>query len=461
MTTPQRVPLAVPLPVPGARPFPDGFRWGTATAAYQIEGAVEEDGRGRSIWDTFVRTPGAMLVEGDADVACDHYHRYREDVALMRDLGATTYRFSISWPRIFPDGTGRPNSRGLDFYRRLVDALLEAGIAPYATLYHWDLPQTLEDGGGWRTRSTVDAFGDYAGYVAEQLGDRVEHFFTINEFSNIVDNGYGTGAMAPGLKLDRAAVNQVRHHVVLAHGTALNAIRAAHPGAKVGLAENVNVPVPLSDRPEDVRAACNALRDLNAGYLTVMMEGRYPDAFLEREGAAAPVHTDDELAVIGAPMDFLGVNIYRAAAYVRAAEDPDGYESAAFAGTHPHAASWHLISPESMYWGPVLLNHVWTPASIYITENGCNSLSGADGHPLDDTDRVTFLRSYLGELQRACADGAPVAGYFHWSVMDNFEWIAAYANRYGLYHVDYETQERTAKLSAGYFREVATRNAVV
>lgn len=444
------------------RRFPDGFRWGTATAAYQIEGAVEEDGRGPSIWDTFVRTPGKMLVEGNADVACDHYHRYREDVGLMRELDTNAYRFSISWPRLFPDGDGEPNPKGLDFYSRLVDELLAAGVEPFATLYHWDLPQSLEDRGGWRSRETVDAFARYAGHVARHLGDRVKHVFTINEFSNVVDNGYGTGMTAPGLALPPAEVNAVRHNVLLAHGSAVRAVRAEGPGdIRLGPADNTNIMAPVIDTPEHVRAAEVAMREHNAGYLTAMLEGRYTDAFLEAAGADAPAFTDDEMAIIGSPLDFVGINVYMVAGYVQPSDGPLGYEVLPWASTHPHAASWHRITPDAMYWGPRLLQSVWGASSIYVTENGCNSQGAPDGGHLADTDRVALLRSYLSELQRATADGVPVHGYFHWSIMDNFEWMAAYANRYGLYHVDFETQVRTPKASAHWYREAAKRNAVV
>ncbi|TQM57334.1 GH1 family beta-glucosidase [Humibacillus xanthopallidus] len=448
-----------------SRTFPDGFLWGTATAAYQVEGAVDEDGRGASIWDTFVRTPGAMLVEADADVACDHYHRYREDVALMRDLGATAYRFSIAWPRVLPEGTGTPNEAGLGFYDRLVDELLTAGVEPFATLYHWDLPQALQDRGGWVERSTAEAFGAYAALVAERLGDRVHHFFTINEFSNLVDSGYGTGLLAPGLRLAAKEVNQVRHHAVLAHGLAVQAVRAhGGPAAQVGPADNSVICVPVTDRPEDVRAAEVAMRETNAGLLTVMLEGRYTDGYLEAAGADAPRIAEGDLDTIGSPLDFVGVNIYQANHYVRASDDeahPLGYELLPFQPSHPHFARWHHVSPESMYWGPRLVTSVWNPAAIYVTENGCSATDDlVDGRVLD-TSRIMLLRSHLGELQRATAEGAPVRGYFHWSLIDNFEWIAGYRNRYGLVHVDFDTQRRTPKLSASWFREASRRNEVV
>jgi beta-glucosidase len=449
--------------LPSERRFPDGFLWGTATAAYQIEGAVTEDGRGTSIWDTFVRTPGKMLGEGDADVACDHYHRYREDVALMADIGATAYRFSISWPRIFPDGTGEPNPKGIDFYSRLVDELLAHGIEPFATLYHWDLPQALQDRGGWQSRATSEAFAAYAGHVAAKLGDRVSHFFTLNELHNVVEGGHETGVVAPGLQLPARDVNSLRHNVVLAHGLGVQAIRANAPRpVKVGPADNVYVVTPVVETEEHVSAAEIATREYNAGLMTVMLEGRYTDLFLERAGRDAPAFTEEEMATIGTPLDFVGINIYQSDHYVAASGEAPGWVDVPFAESHPHAASWHRLSPESMYWGTRHLHELWGVEEIYVTENGCASTDAVleDG-TICDTDRIAFLRAYLTQLQRATAEGIPVRGYFHWSIMDNFEWIAAYRSRYGLYAVDFETQERTPKLSASYFREVSRRNAVV
>jgi beta-glucosidase len=394
--------------------------------------------------------------------ADDHYHRYVEDVGLMADLGTNAYRFSIAWPRIFPGGTGALNPKGLDFYDRLVDTLLEAGIEPFATLYHWDLPQPLQDRGGWEDRSTAHAFAEYAGAIADKLGDRIRHFFTLNEFTTFVEGGHGSGLLAPGLVLPAGRLNQVRHHAVLAHGLAVQAIRAAGRDSRVGPAENLTVTAPTAETPEHIRAAELAVREVNAGYLTVMLEGRYTDAFLAACGADAPSFTDEDLAIIGSPLDFVGVNIYFVNHYVRAADSEQGYELLPPAPSHPHAASWHRISPEAMYWGPRLLHSVWDVDEIHITENGCSSKAElTDDGDIHDTDRITFMRSYLAQLQRATEEGIPVRGYFHWSLMDNFEWIAGYSNRYGLVHVDFETQQRTLKDSAGFYREVISRNAVV
>jgi beta-glucosidase len=462
-------------PPEAAREFPKGFFWGTATSAYQIEGAWNEDGKGPSIWDTFAHTPGRIRDGTTGDVANDHYHRYKQDVALMKDIGAMAYRFSISWPRIFPKGTSAPNPKGLDFYSRLVDELKAAGIEPFATLYHWDLPQALQDKGGWQSRDTAKAFGDYAGHMAEKLSDRVHHFFTINEFRSFIDGGHrGTEVRvggeviclqdAPGLKLAPGDLNQVRHHAVLGHGMAVQAMRAkGKAGTKVGLAENIHIAVPLIETPEHIRAAQTATREANAPYLTVMLEGRYTDAYLKEAGKDAPKFTDEDLKIIGSPMDFLGINVYRPAFYALASDGAPGWREVAFAKSHPKMFnSWLSLGPEAIYWAPKFVQSLWGAKEIFITENGCASDDVlADDGKVYDTDRVMFLRAHLTQLQRATADGVPVKGYFQWSLMDNFEWSFGFGNRFGLVYVDFKTQERTPKLSAAWFREAARRNAVV
>src|SRR5215813_10127759 len=309
------------------RAFPPGFIWGTATAAYQVEGAVKEDGRGPSIWDTFSHTPGKVNSNSTGDVANDHYHLYKSDVQMMKALGVKAYRFSIAWPRVFPNGDGPANPKGLDFYNRLVDELLANGIQPYATLYHWDLPQSLQDRfGGWEGRDTAKAFGDYAGYVAARLTDRVKHIFTINEFGAFIEVGYRWGIHAPGLKLTGLRLNQTRHHAVLGHGLAVQAIRAAaKPGTKVGLAENMTIPAPVFETPAHIKAAESAAREMNASYLTVIKEGKYTDWYLKSAGADAPKFTPEDLKVISSPLDFVGINVY-SGQFVRADESaPVGY----------------------------------------------------------------------------------------------------------------------------------------
>lgn len=446
------------------RRFPSDFVWGTATSSYQIEGGATADGRGPSIWDVFTHTPGKIEDGSTGDVACDHYDRYKHDVRLIKELGCRAYRFSIAWPRLFPDGGLTPNPKGLDFYSRLVDELLANGIEPYATLYHWDLPQALQDRvGGWRSAETAASFAHYAGYVAQTLSDRVKTIFTINECGRFIPFGYGLGIDAPGLKLPQQEVNQARHHVALAHGLAVQAIRAkGRAGTRVGMAENITACLPAIDTPENIRAAEIATREMNAGFLNVILEGRYTDAFLAWSGKDAPTFTADELKTISTPVDFVGLNIYAPQAYVVASERAPGFDVLPMPSSFPHMSSpWLLVGPETAYWVPKLAAKIWNLKTIYITENGTSSDDKvtADGK-VHDLDRVMYLRNYLAQLQRATSEGVPVKGYFLWSLMDNFEWVFGYKQRFGVYHVDFDTQLRTPKLSASYYRHVITRNAV-
>ena len=446
----------------GGRNFPKGFLWGSATASYQVEGAVKEGGRGPSIWDTFSHTPGKTHNGDTGDVADDYYHRYKQDIALMKDLGLTSCRFSVAWSRIFPTGTGAPNPQGMDFYHRMTDALLEAGIQPYCTLYHWDLPQPLQDKGGWENRDTAKAFADYAGYTAGKLSDKVKHFMTMNEMRTFVELGYGNGMHAPGLKVGQKRLAQLNHYVVLAHGMGVQAIRAqAKPGTKVGIADNVTPTTPVYESPEHIEAARKAMREENAMFLTVVQEGRYTDLYLKRLGADAPKFTAEEMAIIKSPMDFTGINIYQPS-YVRADGSEKGYAVVPFPASYPHMYSeWLKMGPEGLYWGPKLVSEVWGVKEIYITENGCSSTDtvAPDGH-VYDTDRTMFLRNYLTQLQRAIAEGVPVKGYFLWSLLDNYEWADGYEKRFGITYVDFATQKRIPKLSAAFYKEVIKKNAV-
>lgn len=447
---------------PAPHSFPKGFLWGSATASYQVEGAVNVDGRGPSIWDTFSHTPGKTNNGDTGDVANDHYHLYRSDIQLMKAMGLKTYRFSVAWSRIFPTGTGTANPKGIDFYNRLVDELLANGIMPYCTLFHWDLPQALEDKGGWQSRDTSEAFANYAGYVAGHLSDRVKYFMTLNEMRSFVDIGYRDGRHAPGLKLPPAGVNQVRHHAVLAHGLGVQAIRAQARGAvKVGLAENATACSPVIENAETIAAARTAFREENAGYLTVVMEGRYTDAYLAHHGADAPKFTAAEMKAIGSPIDFVGLNVYTAA-WVRPDASPLGYAIIHPPASYPHMMSpWLTVGPQALYWSPKFTADIWGVKEIYITENGASSTDvlTADGH-VYDSDRVMYLRNYLTQLHRGVTDGVPVKGYFCWSFMDNYEWADGYSYRFGLHYVDFKTQKRTPKLSAEFYKEVIARNGL-
>jgi beta-glucosidase len=444
--------------------FPEGFLWGCATAAYQIEGGAKEDGRGPSIWDTFSHIPGKVFQNQTGDVADDHYHRYKEDIGLLKSLGAKTYRFSIAWPRIFAQGTGQPNEKGLAFYKRVLDEIQANGITPYCTLFHWDLPQALQDKlGGWESRDTAKAFADYAGYIAGQLGDRIRYFFTTNEFSSFIDLGYRDGKFAPGLKLPPARLNQARHNAVLAHGMAVQAIRAkSKAGTKVGVVDNLVSAVPVVETDQHIQASRQATRYLNAQYLTVIMEGKYLEEYLQEQGPAAPKFTDEDLKIISSPIDCLGINLYNPT-YARADESKRGFAVVPNPKSFPHMLSpWLSVGPEALYWAPRHVAQIWNVKEMYVTENGCSSSDTLtpDGH-VYDTDRVMYLRNYLQNLNRAVKEGFPVRGYFIWSLMDNFEWADGYGLRFGVFYVDYKTQKRIPKLSAEFYRETIARNAVL
>ena len=452
--------LAFGLPQAGSLHFPNGFLWGCATAAYQIEGAAREDGRGPSIWDTFSHAPGNTFHGDTGDVADDSYHRYKEDVRLLKNLGVSTYRMSISWSRIFPHGTGQANPLGLDYYQRVVDELLANNITPYITLFHWDLPQALP--GGWQNRDTAKAFADYAGYVTKRLSDRVHHFMTTNEFTCFTDLGYREGRFAPGLKLPAGAANQVRHNGILAHGLGVQAIRANTPsGTQVGLAENAVNYVPVIETSEHIEAARRATRNENAPFLTALMEGKYIDSYLEREGANAPKVEPNDFKAISSPLDFVGLNVY-APQYVRADGSRQGYAIEKFPASEPHMASpWIEVGPEVIYWAVRNACDLWKIPAVFITENGCSSddMVNAAGR-VEDIDRVMFLRNNLTHLHRATSEGYPVKGYFLWSLLDNFEWGDGYSKRFGIHYVDFATQKRIPKLSAEWYKETIAHNAV-
>ncbi|MCF3651665.1 GH1 family beta-glucosidase [Synoicihabitans lomoniglobus] len=442
--------------------FPAGFIWGVATAAAQIEGAAFTDGKGESIWDRFARQPGKVHGGDTLDVACDHYHRFDEDFALMASLGVKHYRLSISWPRIYPDGDGELNQAGLDFYARLFDAMARHGITPWVTLFHWDLPQALEDRGGWRARETVEAFGRYATTVVQAFADRIEHWITLNEIRCFTQLAYGYGLKAPGVKVDAATLNQIYHHALVSHGLAVQAVRQyGGPRAQVGLTDNSDVCIPVTETPADIAAAREWYRRKNLHLLGAISNGGYSDEYLERCGKDAPKVAADDFALISAPTDFLGLNLYTGP-FVRAGADGEP-EEVLLPSAYPKADSpWLHWAPQVIYWGTRLAHETYGVKSIYITENGC----GYNDEPVvagevNDLHRREFLRAHLRELQRAIADGIPVDGYFLWSFMDNFEWEDGYERRFGIVHVDFATQQRTPKLSAHYYAAVISANRVV
>ncbi|MGV9810206.1 GH1 family beta-glucosidase [Micromonospora chersina] len=439
----------------GTLRFPSDFGWGAATSAYQIEGAAKEDGRGESVWDTFSRTPGRTRNGDTGDVAADHYHRYAQDLDLMRDLGLRSYRFSISWPRIQADGSGRPNQRGLDFYRRLVDGLHERGIAPMATLFHWDLPQALQDAGGWENRDTAERFADYADAVFRALGDQVPVWLTVNEPKTVVQNGYLWGHHAPG-RQDPAAAYLVAHHLQLAHGLAVRALRAALVGGRIGPALNLHPCYPADDSAE--AATATRLYDgyENRLYLDSIFKGAYPEDVLADLGADSRMVRgvrDGDLKIISSPVDLLAVQYYTPIYVTGQGDTVRRWPTS--------EAEWQQIYPEGMYDILTRVTRDYGRVPITITENGlpCPDTLAADG-TVDDSARIDFLRDHFAAAHRAIRDGVPLESYHVWSLLDNFEWNEGYEQRWGLVYVDYPTQRRVLKRSAHWYRDVIRRNGL-
>ncbi len=457
------------LPNPAVRrgPFPDGFLWGTATASYQIEGAVNEDGRGQSIWDRFSHTPGATLNGETGDVACDHYHRWREDVGLMRQLGVNAYRFSIAWPRILPGGRGEVNPAGLDWYDALVDRLLELGITPFATLYHWDLPQALQDEGGWSNRAIAETFADYAEVVAGRLGDRVKYWITFNEPWVVAMRGNYYGQHAPGLRDLRTAL-QVAHNELIAHGLAVPRLRAVVPDAQVGITLNLTQSRPASSRPEDERAARYHDAHQNRWFLDPIFGRGYPDELSALYGDRMPSIQAGDLETAAVPIDFLGVNYY-SPLYARA---PHAGETDEVGFTLLSTDELHAIGLQTTEIGKpitgaqpfaellVHLGETYQPRAIYITENGAAMPEDVGDGSVHDPLRVAYLEDHIGAVREAIDAGAPVRGYFVWSFMDNFEWAWGFSMRFGLVRVDYATLQRTVKDSGYWYRDVVQRNGL-
>ncbi len=442
--------------------FPEGFHWGTATASYQIEGAWQEDGKGESIWDRFAHTPGKIKNGDTGDIACDSYHRYADDIALMRESNLTSYRFSISWPRIQPEGRGAGNAKGLDYYRHLVDALLSAGIRPFPTLYHWDLPQALEEAGGWPHRDIVGRFADYAETVIRALGDRVPAWMIFNEPSIFTVMGYLAGIHAPGR---RSLDDMLRagHHVNLAQGEAFRAIKSVQPEAVVGTAFNMSPCHPAGDSQADADAAERWHRLINYWYLLPALRGRYPDAFSEGLPSERLGICEGDLETVRAPLDFLGINLYTRT-FVRHEEGgPLGLNAAAVGpvgGTEgPRTDFGWEVWPEALYDMLMRVTRDFDRPILEVTENGCSYADGPnDQGVIEDHRRIEFYRGYLTAVSRAIDDGADVRGYHAWSLMDNFEWSEGFDQRFGLVHVDFETGERRIKESGRWYGRVAAEN---
>jgi beta-glucosidase len=448
--------------------FPDGFLFGAATAGYQIEGAHDEDGRGPSIWDTFSREPGRVAQGATGDVACDHYHRYREDVGLLRELGVDSYRFSIAWPRVQPAGGGPVNTAGVDFYDRLVDELLAAGISPAATLYHWDLPQALEDRGGWRVRETAECFAEYTAVMADRLGDRVDRWITLNEPFCSAFVGYAAGGHAPGAREGRGAL-AAAHHLLVGHGLAVRALRAA--GARqVGITLNPDRLLPATESPADLAAVRRAETLHNDTWFEPLFAGRYPQHEAETwgellESADEPYRREGDLDLIGAPLDFVGINYYRPITVADAPyEDPDPASRTAV--DIRVRETWRDdVRHTTMGWPVVphtftdllvdLAKRYPTLPPVLITENGSAEADNVDAEGrVRDTDRIEYLRTHLEALAAAMRAGVDVRGYYVWSLLDNFEWARGYDQRFGIVRVDYDTQQRIPKDSYHWYRQL-------
>ena len=440
--------------------FPENFKWGAATAAYQIEGAVSEDGRGETIWDGFCRIPGRIRGGDTGAVACDHYHRFREDVALMRDLGLGTYRFSTAWSRIFPRGGGELNRRGLDFYQRLVDALVEAGIEPALTLYHWDLPLSLQEKGGWGNRDTAYYFTDYAAAMFEALGDRVGLWITHNEPIVAAFVGHAIGEHPPGEK-DYSLALQVSHHLLLSHAGTVQIFREVQkPDSRIGITLNLYPVYPDGDSAEDEQAALRADGHKNRWFLDPVFLGSYPEdmraIYQAMHGAPAAEPGDMDL-LKGNPIDFLGVNYY-SRSVVAAPEKPDRlYRSVKPRGTELTEMGWERY-PDGLYDVLTRVHRDYGEPEMYVTENGAAFRDELREGRIEDDDRIDFLRSHFIQAHRALQEGVKLKGYFVWSLMDNFEWTHGYSKRFGLVHVDYKTQRRTLKQSARWYRDVIREN---
>jgi beta-glucosidase len=444
--------------------FRDGFVWGCATASYQIEGAAKTDGRGDSVWDLLCRQPGTVYDGHTGEVADDHYNRYQEDVALLKQLGAMGYRFSVSWSRVLPEGVGAVNEKGLAFYDRLVDSLLEAGVAPYVTLFHWDFPTELYYKGGWLNRDSVKWFADYTKVVVDRLSDRVVNWMTLNEPQCFIGMGHESGIHAPGIQLSTEQVLRAGHHALMAHGAAVQTIREhAKKTPAIGYAPVGSVSIPATDSPEDVEAARQAMFVAqstsfwdNAWWMDPIFFGHYPEASLEQHGLNVPDYTEADMDLIKQPLDFFGVNTYHGQ-IVKAGVDGVPQVQGFPPGSAHTAVNWP-VTPECLYWGPKFFYERYGKP-VLITENG---IAVTDWPALDgkvhDPQRIDYLHRHLLELRRAYREGVDIVGYLEWSLLDNFEWAEGYKERFGIVFVDYATQQRIPKDSYYWFRDVIASN---
>ncbi|MDA3850537.1 MAG: GH1 family beta-glucosidase [Spirochaetaceae bacterium] len=449
---------------PGIMEFPKGFLWGAATASYQVEGAVNQGGRGKTVWDTFCDRKGKINNNDSGERACDHYNRWKEDIKIMKELKLKSYRFSIAWSRIFPDGEGSVNQEGVDFYNNLIDGLIEAGIKPAITLFHWDLPQSLQDKyGGWKSRRVSELFADYARFCGKTYGDRVKMWFTINEISCFTTMAHDTDYHAPGGKEEITISNRTIHNALLGHGLAVRALReVCAKDSKIGIVENLVPPWPVIDTEENIKAQQQAFYDMNQVKLFPLMTGKYDEKVYshQRVRKTAPEYTQEDMEIISTPIDFLAYNIYQGPA-IRAAENEFGWELVNTPKGHPKTNMDWAITPKCIYWAIMNTKHFFGDIPVYIAENGMAAQDKEEENgEILDLDRMEYMRAHLEMCGKSIQDGGNLKGYFAWSLMDNFEWTKGYSKRFGLVRVNYRTMERTIKLSGEYYRKIIQDNGV-
>ncbi len=441
--------------------FPEKFIWGTSTSAYQIEGSHNSDGRGESIWDRFSHVPGNILNNDTGDVACDHYNLFEEDIKLMKEIGVKAYRFSISWPRIFPDGEGKPNYRGLEFYQRLVGKLIENNITPVATLYHWDLPQALQDKGGWANRDVAFYFEQYARFVFKELGDKIPIWITLNEpwVSSFV--GYWFGSHPPGIS-DYPTALSAAHHLLLAHGLTVRAFRELKMKGEIGIALNLNPVYPASEKREDIAAAGRYGDFLNGWFLDPILKGKYSEKLMQwlADKMVLPEFKSGDMEIINTTIDFLGVNNYSSTCVLHDAEDWPLQVKFASTGKQRTDSGWEIY-PQGLYDLLLYLHHEYNGVKILISENGVAFKDSIDENgKVNDDERVKYLHDHIVQAHRAMKNGVNLSGYFVWSFLDNFEWNLGYSKRFGLVYVDFSTQKRTIKKSGWWYKDVILKNGI-
>ncbi len=443
--------------------FPENFVWGVATAAYQIEGAAYEDGKGLSIWDKFTHIPGKIYNNHNGDIACDHYHRYKEDIKLMAELNIKNYRFSISWPRILPEGKGNINNKGIDFYNNLIDELLKYSIEPHITLYHWDLPLKMDEIGGWLNKDVSKYFADYAEIVIKKFSDRVKNWFTFNEADWFIHNGYELGTHAPGYKLSEKEVNQVKFNVLYSHGLGMQVIKNYNSNLKAGIVHSPITFIPDEKNELHYKKLLDLYYKNNAEMFSPIFEGKYPDFIFEKWGKDKPIFTEEELKIISTPTDYLGLNLYTST-ILKWDNSKNKYivDKEKMKKMEKTDIGW-IRTPEILYWATKALFDLYKPEKILITENGASYHDIPDKNgEINDIKRIELLKDYLKNLHKSISEGTKVTGYFLWSFLDNFEWAEGYKERFGIIYIDYKNNlNRIIKKSARWYSNIIQNNYLI